>query len=1296
MLEPTNSSLNSAAHPVSEAGGDLVQQLCKTLERRLRAGESVRCEDFLAEHPELAADPEVALDLIYTEYSTRCELGEKPPFSEFTLRFPQWQMQLDEQFQLDEFLDAEPAIRVRSGDDSEHSSQPLGERQASGRFRVLSLLARGGIGQVMRAVDTELNREVAVKEIQPALAEIDDVRERFLREAEITGRLEHPGVVPVYGKGEDCDERPYYAMRLVRGESFHQAIEDYHARAHNQPRFDSIEFQKMMRRFLSVCETIAYAHSRGVIHRDIKPQNILFGPFGETLVVDWGLAKVTNLPEPFPSQPNLVPTERDEPEVAIVDDRESPSTSTANWSVELTQSVGALIGTPAFMSPEQARGESQSIGPASDVYSLGATLHTLLTGRKRFADSDVNNTLRQVIAGDFARPREMNRAIPRSLEAICLKALALKPQDRYASASDLAMDIEHWLADEPVSIAKESIATLLTRWGRRNRNVAVGGLMALLLITAISAIAAFGVNGERMRADGERIEANRQRFEAEYQRAEAERERIEANLQRVEANRRTAQLAFDRGFELTKDHEHGEGMLWFSRALEQAPHDDAALRRVILTNMDANRHYLLQRHKAFELNASIGRMAFSLDGKRLWTASTRTKAQLWDVESGAMLSNRELSSGNVLAVSVSEDGSAFIAALTTERSVSVRRLPSDETEPTEPAVDMRHDETIACAAFSPDGKVLATGSRTNGPSKASLRRVSDGVSLADFDHPTSVEQVVFRPNSSQIATVGSDGRVRLWEITASPPPHTVKKPVREVRVESRRVHRIAFTPDGKRMLAGDTMGSISDWDMDTGRRLPDWPKQSGQVTAIAVASDGQTVAAAWDAGTVRTWSLASPALFCELLRLDRHTGHLTFRPGTRQLLTNPEIHTAVLWDIPDPALVGPSFGQRQVTSSAFSADGTKFVMGGGDKTARLHKISTGTAFGSSIRHEGKVSHVAFRLDGEVVLTASHDGTARLSNVTNGKKHGQVMEHRGAKGAIVPVDAAAFSPDGKFILTADRRGVIRSWNGDTGELVREFDRTNGKSVGVGAVSFSRSGDRAVAGMDSGVVGLWDARSGKLLWTVQHGDRVRSVAMSPNGRLVISASNDETARFWNADDGLPVGQPLLHRGQVFVVSFNPDGRLAVTGGFDATVRLWEVPSGKSIGQPMRHEGTVTGAAFSRDGTRLVTCGGRDHTARLWDVATCLPLSPPLEHEDDAWSVAIHPAGHFACTGRLWFLPAPLPDDPELVEIWVKLATQRSFTSGDNVEWLDADVVISLAAEFQARTGTNWSAWADDARR
>ena len=498
------------------------------------------------------------------------------------------------------------------------------------------------------------------------------------------------------------------------------------------------------------------------------------------------------------------------------------------------------------------------------------------------------------------------------------------------------------------------------------------------------------------------------------------------------------------------------------------------------------------------------------------------------------------------------------------------------------------------------------------------------------------------------------------------------------------------------MLAGDSLGSILDWDVETGRRLPDWPKQSGQVTAIAVASDGQTVAAAWDAGNVRTWSLTRSAPFCELLRLDRHITNLSFRPGTRQLLTTPEMNNAVLWDIPDTALFAPSFDQRLVTSSAFSADGTKFIAGGMGNTAKLRSLPTGKDFGSPIRHDGKISYVAFRPDGAVVLTASHDGTAKLWNASNGNKHGQVMDHRVTKGDIVPLDVAAFSSDGQFVLTGDRRGMIRTWNGDTGEPVRKLERIKGQSTGVGSASFSPSGDRVVAGMGSGDLGLWDTQSGTLLWSVRHGNRVRCVDISPDGRLVISASNDETARFWNTEDGLPVGKPLPHRGQVFVAAFSPDGRLAVTGGFDATVRLWEVPSGRPIGEPMRHEGIVTSAAFSRDGTKLVTCGSRDHTARLWDVATCLPLSPPLEHVDDALSVAIHPAGKFAFTGRLWHLPAPLPDNPELVDLWAKLATQRMFTSGDNVEWLDAESVAALSTEFLARSGSSWNAWADDAHQ
>jgi WD40 repeat protein len=171
-------------------------------------------------------------------------------------------------------------------------------------------------------------------------------------------------------------------------------------------------------------------------------------------------------------------------------------------------------------------------------------------------------------------------------------------------------------------------------------------------------------------------------------------------------------------------------------------------------------------------------------------------------------------------------------------------------------------------------------------------------------------------------------------------------------------------------------------------------------------------------------------------------------------------------------------------------------------------------------------------------------------------------------------------------------------------------------------------------------------------------------------------------------------MRHHGQIFVARFSPDGRLAVTGGFDATVRLWEVPSGREVGQPMRHEGVVVTASFSRDGTRLVTGGTRDRTARLWDVATGLPLAPPLEHDGDVWSVAMHPAGHVALTGRLWHLPAPLPDDQELVELWVKLATQRAFTAGNNVEWLSPATLAAASREFKSRTGQSWSQWADAA--
>ncbi len=460
-------------------------------------------------------------------------------------------------------------------------------------------MARGGIGQIMQAIDTELNREVAIKEIQAQLSNNLSVRERFLREAEITGQLEHPGIVPVYGLG--CDEKhlPFYAMRLVRGQSLLDAIHEFHRTA-GADAFRSLRFQNLLRRFLSVCETISYAHSRGVIHRDIKPENILLGPFGETLVVDWGLAKVTQ------STLEQTPTA-----VADPADSEQPATSElpqfaqgafgafvstsghspANWSVELTQSAGTLVGTPAYMSPEQARGCSTDITPQSDVYSLGATLHMLLTGLPRLESGDLSTALRSIINGDWKSPRMLNRRVPRGLDAICMKAMRLKPSERYASAAEFARDLEHYLADEPTTASRESVLGHIMRMTRRYRSLAFSAVVSMMILTAIALLAAM------------RIDVARRQTDSAFKVAE----------------RGNARLAFDRAYALLESHQFGEGWLWLQRALAHVPQEDQAMRRVILTNMQAARSHLLFRHAIFDYQESFAAFQFDPEGRHLLT-----------------------------------------------------------------------------------------------------------------------------------------------------------------------------------------------------------------------------------------------------------------------------------------------------------------------------------------------------------------------------------------------------------------------------------------------------------------------------------------------------------------------------------------------------------------------------------------------------------------------------------------------------------------------------------------------------
>jgi eukaryotic-like serine/threonine-protein kinase len=359
----------------------------------------------------------------------------------------------------------------RQTDQGRTTTDAVGTDTSDGqRFQILRPHARGGLGAVFVAVDAELHREVALKQILERHADDPASRHRFLMEAEITGGLEHPGIVPVYGLGTHADGRPYYAMRFIRGESLKEAIDRFHndEALKKESGRRSFELRKLLRRFIDVCNAIDYAHSRGVLHRDLKPGNVVLGTHGETLVVDWGLAKLLGRVDPG----------------SRLDERTLVPSSASGSSETLP---GSALGTPGYMCPEQARGDLERLAPRSDVYSLGATLYCLLAGQPPFEGDDVEQVLAKVKWGEFTRPRHLKRWIDPALEAVCLKAMAFMPEDRYQSARALADDIERWTAGQPVTAWDEPLPRRIRRWTRRAAPAATLAMLAGVIGLAVVA-----------------------------------------------------------------------------------------------------------------------------------------------------------------------------------------------------------------------------------------------------------------------------------------------------------------------------------------------------------------------------------------------------------------------------------------------------------------------------------------------------------------------------------------------------------------------------------------------------------------------------------------------------------------------------------------------------------------------------------------------------------------------------------------------------------------------------------------
>ena len=494
----------------ADAGdSQLLTELVHTdLELRLTNGQKVRVESYLNRFPELSSQ-ETVRELVLTEYNVRRNFDPRCRLEEYLLRFPGLQS-----FLVTEFLSSSTVSDIAENDNAPGLLQDT-PSDMSARFRKKQLHEQGGLGNVWMAHDHELNRDVALKEIKSKYASSSSHRRRFDRESRITGKLEHPGIVPVYGQGQTGNGSPFFAMQFVRGRNFRLCIREFHE-SKLEVEEKNRAFNRLLQHFIDVCNTVEFAHSRNVIHRDIKPENIMIGEFGETFLIDWGLAYF-----PDNEMSGFLNVE-DELENGR---RDAPAREGVFDSLD-----GQTIGSPAFMSPEQARGERSAMGIGSDVYSLGATLFALVNN-----SSNPNRDLASCTTRSVEPVRRRLRREHYPLLSICDRAMAAEPTDRYSTVRDLRDDVENFLLDNPIAAHHDSAVEKSLRFLRRNRRVLNTALASLLLISLLSALAAILINTERSKA----IIARQSESEL---RQEAEKMRLQESIARGRAEQRTRQF----------------------------------------------------------------------------------------------------------------------------------------------------------------------------------------------------------------------------------------------------------------------------------------------------------------------------------------------------------------------------------------------------------------------------------------------------------------------------------------------------------------------------------------------------------------------------------------------------------------------------------------------------------------------------------------------------------------------------------------------------------------------------------
>jgi len=1108
-----------------------------------------------------------------------------------------------------------------------------------GRFEVHELLGQGAFGAVYRARDPALGRIVAIKTPRAGYFGSNEQQERFLREARSAARLNHPSIVQVHEIAVE-DGVPFIVSEYIDGVTLADRLRG------GRPTFR--ESAELVAR---IAEALDYAHRQRVFHRDIKPANVLIDHDGRPHVTDFGLAR------------------HDEGEITV--------------TVE-----GQILGTPAYMSPEQAAGHASLVDGRSDVYSLGVMLYEMLTGELPFRGAP-RMLLDQVMHDEPRPPRRLIDKIPRDLETICLKALSKSPARRYTSAAAMADDLRRFLGGEPIQARPVGRLERFWRWCRRNPVVA--GLLAavavsLVLGTTVSIYYALRARQGEYDAQTSATLAREREQIANWHSYVASMNVAAEDVKRGEVDRardvlrnvlpRAGQPDL-RGFEwyhLWKlGHAESDGLDLYAQHGQSSSIEYVEFLAAVADG------------KSWAIGGAYSTYSGKETGQNgrliLWDPTGQKQRTLVDTSHGAFALSPD---GRIVAAARPAEGSAAGEEdLVTLRDAATGKVLARVGGPVQPlawnnslnlafAADGR---TLACGgqdgsmrngtyppfallidvptrqvrpkldgggnvAFSPDGSLLATGAVFD---EVKVWETASGRQRSRI--PVWPNALAFAPDGQTLATVDGShkvpGEIGLWDAASGR-----RRMVAFRDAHAKGISAVAFSPDGMMLATGGFDATVKLWDVPTGRELARFIGHAGQVRGLAFARDGRTLASGAYDGVVKLWDI-SAVLYGAPIRGNHHGAlSVAFSPDGKVLATggwdtqwpaSPGI--VKLWDAATGAELRVIRDLNQkVLALAFSPDGSTLVTGGGDLQrydapgeVKLWDVASGRARLLLGGLGGAVTGLAFSPDGKTLATASRQ--AVLWDASTGKQR-LVLQ-----GPTSWVHAVAFAPDGKILGTSGASGEVKLWEPATGKPLGAFE---GHREVVNHLAFSPDGKTLATASWDKTASLWDVATREERAMLEgHDQLVDSVVFSPDGKTLATGGRDRTARLWDVATGRELAQFPLPGGwnEINSVCFAPDGRRLAAAGAGNAIRIWDITTGRTLAAPSRgHSWGITALEFSPEGAWFATAG-YDGTIKLWDTASGDEMATLIGHSGSVEAVAFSPDGALLASGgsdqtiRLW---------------------------------------------------------------